>query len=749
MKQACSRALALVLCLALLLPLLCFDSPSAQATENDKEDTRPIIVSLGDSYSSGEGIEPFYGQDKDMKDKKSDYDWLGHRSELAWGGMLTLPGVDNDMHANRGENWYFVAASGAETKHVTTDGKQEKKYNRDFQWGKEYLPGQLDVFYNTEGLDRYDVDYVTLTMGGNDLGFSKIITEAVLSPDLFPLLYLSLMDKLYHYYDDGGFNEQLFNCYMRIHDAAPNATIIVAGYPKLLDPGGSLVLFGKDEAAAINRAVEIFNDRISHLINQLKAKNFPIEFVSVERAFEGHGAYSDDPYINPVWFGPKDQDISVFSAASSYSMHPNEKGARAYAACVQAKINELEGATRDIVMVLDTSGSMSGTPINETREAAKEFVRTVIPEDASVGIVTYDDTAEQSCVFSMSESYLDGPINDLRADGGTNIEDGLRLAAGMLDGGSEDRERIIVLMSDGEANVGKTGDDLIAYANELKNRGITIYTLGFFQSVSDKAEAQRVMEGIATSGCHYEVENAEDLVFFFGDMAGQISGDEYVYIRIACPVDVTVRSGDEMLSSAEDDYNTRTSFGTLTFEENPDSDDRTKVLRLREGEEYDIEIVGTGEGTMDYTIGYVDENGEYSDMREITDVPITPDTVITTGVDRTAKTVLAVDEDGDGEADQRLSATGPNVVEQPEAAAEKKSLPIVWILIGVAALFILIAALAILGKRRRAEKKAAKARAKKAKSKPVNAAAPKRFCGKCGSAVPDGSDFCPKCGKRV
>ena len=214
MKQACSRALALVLCLALLLPLLCFDSPSAQATENDKEDTRPIIVSLGDSYSSGEGIEPFYGQDKDMKDKKSDYDWLGHRSELAWGGMLTLPGVDNDMHANRGENWYFVAASGAETKHVTTDGKQEKKYNRDFQWGKEYLPGQLDVFYNTEGLDRYDVDYVTLTMGGNDLGFSKIITEAVLSPDLFPLLYLSLMDKLYHYYDDGGFNEQLFNCYM-------------------------------------------------------------------------------------------------------------------------------------------------------------------------------------------------------------------------------------------------------------------------------------------------------------------------------------------------------------------------------------------------------------------------------------------------------------------------------------------------------------------------------------------------------
>ena len=40
-----------------------------------------VIVSLGDSYSSGEGIEPFYGQEEEMEVKCQNPDWLAHRSE--------------------------------------------------------------------------------------------------------------------------------------------------------------------------------------------------------------------------------------------------------------------------------------------------------------------------------------------------------------------------------------------------------------------------------------------------------------------------------------------------------------------------------------------------------------------------------------------------------------------------------------------------------------------------------------------
>ena len=47
-------------------------------------DSVPVIVSLGDSYSCGEGIEPFYGQDAEMALRCLDPDWLAHRSEKSW-----------------------------------------------------------------------------------------------------------------------------------------------------------------------------------------------------------------------------------------------------------------------------------------------------------------------------------------------------------------------------------------------------------------------------------------------------------------------------------------------------------------------------------------------------------------------------------------------------------------------------------------------------------------------------------------
>ena len=56
-------------------------------------------------------------------------------------------------------------------------------------------------------------------------------------------------------------------------------------------------------------------------------------------------------------------------------------------------------------------------------------------------------------------------------------------------------------------------------------------------------------------------------MFFFDDIADMINGQKYIYIKIACPVDVTVKSGGETLTSEEKALNTRTTFGTLTFEE--------------------------------------------------------------------------------------------------------------------------------------------------------------------------------------
>ena len=173
------------------------------------------------------------------------------------------------------------------------------------------------------------------------------------------------------------------------------------------------------------------------------------------------------------------------------------------------------------------------------------------------------------------------------------------------------------------------------------------------------------MEGIASDGCHYEVDSEQVLQGFFDDIASQINGQKYYYIRLACPVDVTVKHDGETLDSQGAVASKRTSFGSLTFEENEEeqnseedsnSDTRIKILRLKSDADYDINIRGNGKGKMEYTIGFMDDDGEYSDLRTFKSIPITKRTEIYTVAEESNSTVLDVDEDGDGKVDVKYRA---------------------------------------------------------------------------------------------
>ena len=106
----------------------------------------------------------------------------------------------------------------------------------------------------------------------------------------------------------------------------------------------------------------------------------------------------------------------------------------------------------------------------------------------------------------------------------------------------------------------------------IKRRYSDLY-IGIFRKHGEATNhrAQYLMEQLASDGCHYEVANADDLVFFFEDMADQINGQKYIYIRIACPVDVSVTYNGETLNSAEENQVLRTDFGTLTFEDSEET----------------------------------------------------------------------------------------------------------------------------------------------------------------------------------
>ena len=390
------------------------DAPAGKASAQPFEPSR-IIVSMGDSYSAGEGIPPFIGQknalhiDRPLKDRVQDENWLAHRSTRSWPGRLQLPGMSDTMNDRLGTDWYFVASTGATTSDFYTgQPKPYKKmslndyentlaamqsllepgYEPDFdsvgleniwslQFGTEYMPPQMETLRQLKEQGEH-VDYVTLTLGGNDLGFASIVSQVFTSNDM-DALNSELDSKRKLIARDGEVMASLRRVYMDIASLVDDDTaIIVAGYPRLFaenkdrDPLVSLQLVGMmpglragikaavgriavtaDETAAVNAAVVEFNSAIEQLVTELRVEfNINIHFVDVAEAFKTHEAYAKKPWINPVMILNRPQDpVSMLSLqkdelGSSYSVHPNADGAAAYAACVQKKIDELEALRR-------------------------------------------------------------------------------------------------------------------------------------------------------------------------------------------------------------------------------------------------------------------------------------------------------------------------------------------------------------------------------------------------------------------
>lgn len=721
-------------------------------TEAFADEDSPCVVSLGDSYSSGEGNSPYYGNGAPVV-RDSNPVWLAHRSKISWPGRLKV-GDSKSLSEYANSTWYFCACSGAVASNVYATEKEKTGQSLFGEPSQTVnVPVQIKEALSS-GASYGNVDYVTLTIGGNDMNFAGIISSLAIQNGFINRNYLKdKLNDVWGKYDEGqpkypdakqanlkdvtdesGFVHykklEISEAYKSIRKAFGNqAKIIVAGYPTLLDDSkyrkkiekkniwdlsSLLTQYGYDEpdndmsigfsdyeAYMVNENVIAFNAELEELVNSSDLGD--IYFVSVEDEFRGHEAYTDEPYLNGIeWLHKRDdinyEDVSLIVSAASF--HPNNGddkenrgGLEAYREAVQDKIDELEStetvstsgkakyynsdnntesknqsseqatttSKRDIAMVLDVSGSMAGDPLDATKNAANKFVNVALENGAQTALISYDDKAEVLSEFTTGEANLKSAINQLDDGGGTNMESGLSAANDLLKKELTGNQ-YIVLMSDGQPNDGKTGDELITYAESIRDPNedgrddVIIYALGF----NEGTQGQALLREIASDGCYFSVQDTDDLEDFFGDIVDSINGIKSMYVRIACPVDVTVSLGDETLSSVGEDPKTRTSFGSLAFEEansqNGATNDPVKVLRLHEGQSYDVSISGTGDGSMDYTIGFIDDEGIYSDFRTFTGINISNATEITTKAEVGNKTRLSVDEDGDGRVDKTYQA---------------------------------------------------------------------------------------------
>lgn len=386
MREKITRLLKGSVCILLAAIMLAtsVSVPASAAALVDENDDPVVVVSLGDSYSSGEGITPFYGQEKPEKLKVRDKNWLAHRSRNSWGGMLKVKVSDNvtytmkDYFVDEGEKaeckWYFRAASGALTEHFNKSEQTKTGWTSLFNRYTDDLPKQLAVFDEI----HEKVDYVTFTIGGNDMGFADILTNCALGSGFLGTaaveIHLSL--KWLEFYKS--IRQNIKQAYLDVHDKAKDATIIVAGYPTLLSMEGTLLSLlprlnlTLEDAVQVNKAALEFNRQLEKIVKECQ-NEMDIRFVDVAGKFEGHEAYAANSWINPLML-IQPEDINQFPLVpiSSFSMHPNIDGAKAYADCVN---KEIERAQKD----RRTLGTLSG-------KVCKASDRTTPVSDASITV---------------------------------------------------------------------------------------------------------------------------------------------------------------------------------------------------------------------------------------------------------------------------------------------------------------------------------------------------------------------------
>lgn len=143
-----------------------------------------------------------------------------------------------------------------------------------------------------------------------------------------------------------------------------------------------------------------------------------------------------------------------------------------------------------ITFVLDTSGSMGGTPIDYERAVVKAVASSMRAGDI-VSAVTWSDTNAVVLsgheVSGPNDSHVVQLADSLQANGSTNLQAGLQtgyqLAQAHFGSGRINR---VILVSDGQANVGVTDENLIgAKADDENKEGIYMVGVGVGDGVND------------------------------------------------------------------------------------------------------------------------------------------------------------------------------------------------------------------------------------------------------------------------
>jgi Ca-activated chloride channel family protein len=149
----------------------------------------------------------------------------------------------------------------------------------------------------------------------------------------------------------------------------------------------------------------------------------------------------------------------------------------------------------NLCLILDHSGSMNGRPLETVKKAATQLVDRLNPGDR-LSVVVFDHRAKVLIPNQVIEEpeKIKKQINRLAADGGTAIDEGLRLGIEELAKGKKETISQAFLLTDGENEHGDN-NRCLKFAQLAASYNLTLNTLGFGDNWN-----QDILEKIADAG---------------------------------------------------------------------------------------------------------------------------------------------------------------------------------------------------------------------------------------------------------
>jgi len=274
-------------------------------------------MGMGDSFASGEGAFE-YTTETDTNNNEC------HLSARSY------PFLVNSQLFSGGHS---IACSGAKTSDIYNQDIEYKGQVADQTPKNQRLPRLLNTYLTdytpgylpqSEFIDTYRPEVISLSVGGNDIGFSDIVSSCVSPFSLQESCFPTYEDRLELARQINNIFDKLVATYQTV--AKPGKRVYVVGYPQMAATNGNCAVnvnLDGNELLLASDLIEYLNTVINRAADRVG-----VRYVDVSDALNGHRLCETNTggvAVNGVTAG-NSSGIGPFKFLGSESFHPNGLG---------------------------------------------------------------------------------------------------------------------------------------------------------------------------------------------------------------------------------------------------------------------------------------------------------------------------------------------------------------------------------------------------------------------------------------